>query len=74
MNMAEEDSWLLSRHSLVREKYLRTRQAVPPGSRRNRQDDDIDAFGASHYNKARAVREHYQARLAKLEFEEKTAN
>src|ERR1039458_222535 len=50
-----------------------TRQAVPPGSRRSQQDDDIDAFGASQYNKARAVREHYQARLAKLEFEERTA-
>ena len=50
-----------------------TRQAVPPGTRRSQPDDDIDAFGASQYNKARAVREHYQARLAKLEFEEKTA-
>ncbi len=47
-----------------------TRTAV---DRRGQQDDDIDAFGASQYNKARAVREHYQARLAKLEFEEKTA-
>jgi len=50
-----------------------TRAFVPPGARRGGQDDDIDAFGASQYNKARAVREHYQARLAKLEFEEKTA-
>jgi hypothetical protein len=38
-----------------------------------RSDDEADGFGANQYNKARAVREHYQARLAKLEFEEKTA-
>ena len=51
-----------------------TRQQATSSSRRGaQQDDDIDAFGASQYNKARAVREHYQARLAKLEFEEKTA-
>jgi hypothetical protein len=50
-----------------------TRQSAPPaGARRSQQEDDVDAFGASQYNKARAVREHYQARLAKLEFEEKT--
>jgi len=50
-----------------------TRQSVPPTTaRRNQQEEDVDAFGASQYNKARAVREHYQARLAKLEFEEKT--
>ena len=35
-------------------------------------DEDGGAFGASQYSKARAVREHYQARLAKLEFEERT--
>jgi hypothetical protein len=49
-----------------------TRQQVPPGTRRRQQEEDVDAFGTSQYNKARAVREHYQARLAKLEFEEKT--
>jgi hypothetical protein len=33
-----------------------------------------DAAAGSHqYTKARAVREHYQARLVKLEFEERTA-
>jgi hypothetical protein len=37
------------------------------------QEEDGAAFGSSQYSKARAVREHYQARLAKLEFEEKTA-
>lgn len=47
-----------------------TRTAV---DRRAQQDDDIDAFGASQYNKARAVREHYQARILKLEYEEKVA-
>jgi len=50
--------------------------ARPPmvtGNRRRGEDDgDGDSFGASQYTKARAVREHYQARLAKLEFEEKT--
>jgi hypothetical protein len=35
-------------------------------------DEDSGTFGASQYSKARAVREHYQARLAKLEFEERT--
>jgi hypothetical protein len=49
-----------------------TRQAAPPASRRAHQPDDDEVFGASQYTKARAVREHYQARLAKLEFEEKT--
>jgi hypothetical protein len=41
---------------------------------RRQQDDDQDAFGAAQYSKARAVREHYQARLAKLEYEEKVGN
>ncbi len=35
-------------------------------------DDDEPNFGASQYTKARAVREHYQARLAKIEYEERT--
>jgi hypothetical protein len=35
------------------------------------EDEDAHGFGASQYSKARAVREHYQARLAKLEYEEK---
>ncbi len=33
-----------------------------------------DGFGATQYTKARAVREHYQARLAKLEYEEKVGS
>src|SRR5581483_2205690 len=36
------------------------------------QHDDDAGFGASQYSKARAIREHFQARLAKLEFEERT--
>ena len=38
------------------------------------QEDDQEAFGAAQYTKARAVREHYQARLAKIEYEEKVAS
>ncbi len=41
-------------------------------------DDDPDpsgeSFSVSQYTKARAVREHYQARLAKLEYEEKVGS
>ncbi len=36
--------------------------------------EDGDVFGAAQYNKARAVREHYQARLAKLEYEQKVGS
>jgi len=48
--------------------------ARPPmvtGRRKPHDDGDGETFGASQYTKARAVREHYQARLAKLEYEEK---
>ena len=45
--------------------------APPIGSRI--QDAEDVPIGSQQYNKARAVREHYQARLAKLEFEERTA-
>ena len=38
------------------------------------QDDDGSGFGATQYSKARAVREHYQARLAKLEYEERVGS
>ncbi len=45
---------------------------------RRQPDDDADpsgdSFGVSQYTKARAVREHYLARLAKLEFEEKVGS
>ena len=40
-------------------------------SARRQQDDDPDAFGALQYSKARAVREHYLARILKIEYEEK---
>ena len=40
-------------------------------TRTNAMSDDEDGFGTSQYTRARAVREHYQARLAKLEFEER---
>ena len=50
-----------------------TTRHAPPVTKRGQEDDDVSIFGASQYTKARAVREHYQARLAKLEFEEKTA-
>lgn len=39
-----------------------------------RQQDDDDGFGAAQYTKARAIREHYQARLAKIEYEERVGN
>jgi hypothetical protein len=47
---------------------------APKSGTRGSRDDDGDGFGASQYSKARAVREHYQARLAKLEYEEKVAS
>ena len=49
-----------------------TQTQAPPVDRHSQQpDDDAEIFGASQYQKARAVREHYQARLAKLEYEER---
>ena len=38
-----------------------------------RMETDDPAAGSQQYTRARAVREHYQARLAKLDFEERTA-
>src|ERR1039458_5162650 len=47
---------------------------APPVDRRGQQpEDDAEVFGASQYTKARAVREHYQARLAKIDYEERIA-
>ncbi len=34
-------------------------------------EEDEPGFGASQYTKARAVREHYHARLAKIDYEER---
>lgn len=48
-------------------------KARPPAMRRQAEDDG-EAFGAAQYTKARAVREHYQARLAKIEYEERVGN
>jgi hypothetical protein len=50
-----------------------TTRHAPPIAKRGQDEDDVSITGASQYTKARAVREHYQARLAKLEFEERTA-
>jgi hypothetical protein len=49
-------------------------KARPPAVRRQQGEDDSDAFGAAQYSKARAVREHYQARLAKIEYEERVGS
>ena len=48
-------------------------KARPPVVRRQA-DDDQDASGAAQYSKARAVREHCQARLAKIEYEERVGS
>ena len=48
-----------------------TQTQAPPVNRRSQPDDDGDPFGASQYTKARAVSEHYQARLAKIDYEER---
>lgn len=50
-----------------------TTRRVHPVPSRAQDEDDASLFGASQYTKARAVREHYQARLAKIEYEERTA-
>ena len=42
-----------------------------PAARRQPEEDQGDVFGAVQYSKARAVREHYQARIAKIDFEER---
>ena len=54
-------------------EWIENTEIRPRGSSHRRPDDD-DAFGAAQYTKARAVREHYQARLAKLEYEEKVGS
>jgi hypothetical protein len=47
-----------------------TRSFAPPVTGRGSEEDG-DNFGASQYTKARAFREFYQARLAKIEYEER---
>ena len=44
-----------------------------PGGFRGQPDED-DAFGASQYTRARAVREHYQARISKIDYEERVGS
>jgi len=49
-----------------------TKVYAPAVTRRPEPDEDENSpFGASQYTKARAVREHYQARLAKIDYEER---
>ena len=50
-----------------------TQTQAPPVDRRSQPEEDGEVFGASQYTKARAVREHYQARLAKIGYEERIA-
>jgi hypothetical protein len=44
----------------------------PKGSTKRQQYDEGEVSGATQYTKARAVREHFLARLAQLEFQERT--
>ena len=39
--------------------------------RTSEEEDDAGGFGVNQYTKARAVREHYLARIAKIDFEER---
>jgi hypothetical protein len=51
-----------------------TAQHAPPVAQRGQDEDDASStFGGSQYTKARAVREHYQARIAKIDYEERIA-
>ena len=52
-------------------KQNTTTYAPPVTRRADHEEDEGAVFGASQYTKARAVREHYQARLAKIEYEER---
>jgi len=50
-----------------------TTRHAPPITKRGQDEDDVSIFGASQYTKARAVREYYQAKLARIEYEERVA-
>ncbi|MCX6632305.1 MAG: hypothetical protein NTW28_32240 [Candidatus Solibacter sp.] len=52
-------------------EWAENTKARPPAAARRQPEEDQDAFGAVQYSKARAVREHYQARIAKIEYEER---
>jgi hypothetical protein len=47
-----------------------TRHRVPP-VKRNDDEDESPVFGASQYTKARTVYEHFRAKLAQLEYQER---
>jgi len=49
-----------------------TRHRVASG-KRNDDDDESPVFGASQYTKARTVYEHFRAKLAQLEYQERIA-
>lgn len=51
-----------------------TQKRGPVIGTRRQPEEESDGFGAAQYTKARAVREHYQARLAKIEYEEKVGS
>ncbi len=53
--------------------YVEWSRTPPRWTARCQAEDDVSIFGASQYTKRRAVREHYQARLAKIEYEERVA-
>ncbi len=49
-----------------------TKAYAPAVTRRPEpEEEEASGFGASQYTRARAVREHYQARLAKIDYEER---
>jgi len=50
-----------------------TSRHAPPIAKRGQDEDDVSIVGASQYTKARAVREYYQAKLARIEYEERVA-
>jgi len=50
-----------------------TTRHAPPVTGHAKEEDDVSIFGASQYTRARAVREHYHARLVRMEFEERAA-
>ncbi len=57
-----------------REWEANTHKRGPVMGARIQSEDEGDSFGVAQYTKARAVREHYQARLAKIEYEEKVGS
>lgn len=54
-----------------RNTKLATAHVLPDPRRSMPEQDDSSGFGGNQYAKARAIREHYLARLAKIEYEER---